>query len=107
MKGTETTVRVLLVKPEKNLWFPVGYAYLYAVWRRAGFHIDFVDLDKDSLKEVEDFLHASHYTAVCAGGLIPSYSSIREIMRLAAHTAPQVARVVGGPLVNNIPLHYL
>lgn len=107
MKGTETTTRVLLVKPEKNLWFPVGYAYLYAVWKRAGFHVDFVDLDKDSLKKVEDFLRTSRYAAVCAGGLIPSYNSIREIMRLAAHAAPHVARVVGGPLVNNIPPHYL
>lgn len=107
MKELKTTVRLLLVKPEKNLWFPIGYAYLYAVWKRAGFHIDFVDLDKDKLSDVEKFLRTSHYTAVCAGGLIPSYCSIRDIMHLAANTVPQVARVVGGAMVNNLPLHYL
>ncbi|WP_415716558.1 B12-binding domain-containing radical SAM protein [Maridesulfovibrio sp.] len=99
--------KILLVKPAKNYWFPLGYAYLAAAWKQAGIDFDFVDLDKDQLDLIEKYISKNDYTAICAGGLIASYSSIKDIMSVAEKVRPSLPRLVGGPLANNVPMHYL
>jgi len=99
--------KVLLVKPARNYWFPLGYAYLAAAWKRAGIAFDFIDLDKDPLEMVRETVTRNQYLAICAGGLIASYSSIRDIMQAARAARAELPRVVGGPLASNIPLQYV
>lgn len=99
--------KVLLVKPEKNDWFPLGYAYLVASWKQAGIDFDFIDLDKDPYHLLANSLVESDYMAVCAGGLIASYSGIKKIMSIAQAVVPSMPRIVGGPLTTNVPLKYI
>lgn len=100
-------IHVLLVKPWGNTWFPIGYAYLVAAWKKAGIQVDFVDLDKDTLETLTTKLQQSSYTAICAGGMVASYNCLKHIMQLAHRESPDLPRVIGGPITTNIPLKYI
>ncbi len=100
-------IHILLVKPWGNTWFPIGYAYLVAAWKKAGIRVDFTDLDKDTLETLSANLQQSTYTAICAGGMVASYNCLKRIMQLAHREAPDVPRVIGGPITTNIPLKYI
>lgn len=100
-------IQVLLVKPWGNIWFPIGYAYLVAAWKKAGIRVDFIDLDKDTLETLATNLQQSTYRAICAGGMAASYNCLKRIMQLAHRESPDIPRVIGGPITTNIPLKYI
>lgn len=99
--------KILLVKPNRNYWFPLGYAYLVAAWKHADIAFDFIDLDKDSINLIDKYLSRHNYTAICTGGMIASYTSIRRILTKTREILPTLPRIVGGPITTNLPLRYI
>ncbi len=104
---SQKNIHVLLVKPSQNTWFPIGYMYLVAAWRLLNIKIDFIDLDIDNLEHIIQHMQNNTYTAVCAGGMVSSYASIKDIFSTVKTSSKTTPCIVGGPLATNISLEHI
>lgn len=89
-------MRILVVVP-KGLIFPIGIAYIIAVWKRAGHQVDAINLHFTTEWEI----HKGDYDFVATGGLACHVAALRAILRKAQ--AAGVPTILGGGIVTSEP----
>ncbi|MEI6564870.1 MAG: radical SAM protein [bacterium] len=89
-------MRILVVAPE-GLIFPIGIGYIIAVWKRAGHHVDAINLSFSSGWEIRK----GDYDFVATGGLACHLTALRAILCKAQ--AAGVPTILGGGIVTSEP----
>lgn len=89
-------MRILVVAPQSTV-FPIGIAYIIAVWKRAGHQVDAINLALTS----EWSIAQGRYDLVATGGLACHYAALRDI--LSRVRASGVPSILGGGIVTSEP----
>lgn len=93
--------KVLIVKPEDNYFFPIGYSYLLAAWDQEGIAYDYVDMHLYPNHDIETMLRSNNYYCVCAGGLIWSLPFFKKIFDVVKRVNQNIACVLGGNITQD------
>lgn len=94
--------------------FPVGFAYISAVLKRAGHSVDLLNLNDyygrpelngwDGLRMLlERACARREYLMVCTGGISPFYDFAKATVALVKEIAPAAVTVIGGGLLTSEP----
>lgn len=95
--------KVLVVKPDDNGFYPVGFSYLLGAWDEVGIRYDYVDMFLYPDTDIEDLLRRNEYLAVCTGGLLGSLTFLQTLFARVKKTKPDLPCVLGGNVTTDFP----
>lgn len=93
--------KVLIVKPEDNYFFPIGYSYLLAAWEKEDIKYDYVDMYLYPDFDIEGLLRKNDYLAVCSGGLLWSLPFFKKLFDVIKSVKPTIACILGGNITQD------
>lgn len=93
--------KVLLIKPDYR-YFPIGFGYIVSALNRHGIEFDFIDAFLEPKIDFERVLRAGDYCAVATGGLIGSYTFMKNTFEAVKSIAPDMPCILGGNITIDV-----
>ncbi len=93
--------RVLLIKPDYQ-FFPIGYGYIVTALKRFDIDFDFVDGFIETDLDMERRLKENDYLAVACGGLIGSYTWLKNTFESVKAVDPYMPCIMGGNITVDV-----
>ncbi|MHC1713426.1 MAG: radical SAM protein [Solidesulfovibrio sp.] len=95
--------KVLVIKPDDNGFYPIGFSYLLGAWDEAGIQYDYVDMFLYPGYDIESLIKRNDYLVVCTGGLLGSFTFFQTLFERVKNVAPNLPCVLGGNITMDFP----
>ena len=97
-------INVSLRPTSKNIYFPIGLAYITSAIKNAGFNFEIIDMDALRLSdiELERLIKGARFDVVAMGCIVTGYKHIKRLCHLIkrVHNVPII---IGNSVATSIP----
>jgi len=93
--------KVLLIKPDYQ-FFPIGFGYVVSALKRSNIEFDFIDGFLTTEIDMKSILARDDYIAVATGGLIGSYTFMKQLLESVKSADPDMPCILGGNITIDV-----